>query len=101
MGTNRRYADRIDARHRPTVPWHPLLDATEIEPGVWCLSESSTAGVYATVRMVRRGGELGYRADNDAGELIGYYVNLRSAVLVAWEQTIGPPGGLNTVRASE
>jgi hypothetical protein len=99
MGTNKRYADAIDRRVKHTVPWHPIMDATEIDPGVWAMRVDSISPIYAFVRMVRRGDELGYRVESRDGELIGYYITLHSAVLNAWEMTIGwndgdprPPG---------
>lgn len=90
MGTNKRYAAKIDQRVKPAVAWHPILDATELHPGYWVLALSSTSGIYATVRLVRRGGELGYRAENEAGELLGFYLTLQSAVFNAWSLTIAP-----------
>lgn len=66
------------------------MDATELHPGYWVLSVDSISAIYATVRLVRRGSELGYRAENAAGEILGYFVNLRSAVFNAWEMTIAP-----------
>ena len=94
MGINKRYEVQTDSRHIPTVPWHPMMDATELEPGLWSLSVGSVPAPYARVQMVRRGGELGYRAERPDGELIGYYLNFRSACLNAWQETIAPPGGL-------
>jgi len=94
VGINRRYEVQRDSRHIPTVPWHPMMDATELQPGLWALSTGSVAPIYARVQLVRRGDELGYRAEHRDGTLIGYYVNFRSACLNAWQETIGPPGGL-------
>lgn len=92
LGTNKRYADSIDRRaiSLPHVQWHPLLDATEIQPGLWSLSVGSIAAPYARVQFIRRGDQLGYRAENADGSLIGYYLNLRSAVFNAWDLTVGP-----------
>jgi hypothetical protein len=90
MGTNKRYSAQTDARVSPRVAWHPILDATEIEPAHWVLRTSSTGPLYAAVRMVRRGPELGYRVETLEGELIGYYRSLRSAVFHAWDLTIAP-----------
>ena len=63
--------------------WHPLLAAREIEPGHWFMLDG-LGEPYGEVRMVRRGGEVGYRADRcDArGEQpvrIGYFLTLRRA----------------------
>jgi len=90
MGTNKRYAAKIDTRVKPVVAWHPILDATELHPGYWVLAVSSTSGIYATVRLVRRGDEIGYRAENESGETLGFYVTLQSAVFNAWSLTIAP-----------
>lgn len=68
----------------PYVPWHPILDSTEIEPAVWVLSRN-WGPQYARIALVRRGDELGYRAETSSGELIGYFVNLKSACLNASE----------------
>lgn len=94
MTSNRRYELQADRRHIPTVPWHPMMDATEIQPGLWCMSAGSTDPIYARVQFIRRGHELGYRAERFDGELIAYYTTFRSACLHAWEETVGPPGGL-------
>ena len=98
IGTNKRYASAIDLRVSPRVPWHPIMDATELHPGYWALSADSISATYATVRLVRRGTELGYRAENHAGEVLGYFVSLRSAVLNAWRMTIAPERERNGTR---
>jgi len=90
MGTNKRYAAKSDTRVRPVVAWHPILDATELHPGYRVLAVSSTFGIYATVRLVRRGDQLGYRAENESGETLGFYVTSRSAVSSVWSLTIEP-----------
>ncbi len=100
MGINKRYETQRDARTIPTVPWHPMMDATELEPGIWSMSTGSVAAPYARVQLIRRGPELGYRAERPEGELIGYYRNFRSACLHAWEETIAPPGGLREFNRS-
>ena len=38
VGINKRYETQRDARTIPTVPWHPKMDATELEPGIWSMS---------------------------------------------------------------
>ena len=67
--------------------WHPLLAARESEPGVWHMLDP-TGKQYAIVQMLRRGGELGYRAvtwaeRSEDRQLIGYYQNLRAATMAA------------------
>ncbi len=74
-----------DNRRQSQVPWEPWADATEIEPGIWRLSRSSTATAYATIRFIRKGGELGYRVDGRDRQLIGYFIRLRAAIRAAWE----------------
>jgi hypothetical protein len=66
--------------------WHPVLEAHEVEPGHWHLVDD-LGERYGEIRFVRRGGELGYRADrcDAAGVLVaqvGYFRTLRAA---AWE----------------
>ena len=92
LGTSKRYADSIDRRavSTPHVLWHPILDATEIQPGLWSLSVGSIAAPYARVQFIRRGDQLGYRAERADGSLIGHYLNLRSAIFNAWDLTVGP-----------
>lgn len=61
--------------------WHPLLALHEPSPGTWDMVDAS-GRTYAAIVLVRRGGELGYRADlleGDARRLVGYFVTLRAA----------------------
>lgn len=63
--------------------WHPLLAAIETEPGTWYMM-GSTGKCYGIIRLLRRGGEVGYRAVTWAPtsaerQLIGYYLTLRTA----------------------
>ncbi|MEJ3406061.1 hypothetical protein WDJ51_15105 [Rathayibacter sp. YIM 133350] len=60
------------------VEWHPILAAHEPTAGRWELRDESGRR-YGLVVIVRRGGEVGYRAEDAAGELIGHYTNLRAA----------------------
>lgn len=70
--------------------WHPILATVEPSPGVFNMIDP-TGKHYATVRLVRRGGEMGYRAD--CGEqLVGYYTNLRAACMGAHMTFIGNHG---------
>lgn len=73
--------------------WHPILAAIEVSPGVWEMIDAQ-GKKYGDVRFVRRGDELGYRADRD-GELVGYYKTLRSARKAVHERFLashGPQG---------
>lgn len=63
--------------------WNPIMAAREPEPGVWHMIDSMNR-CYGIIRFVRRGGELGYRADTwaddaDGRRLIGYYRTLSGA----------------------
>jgi hypothetical protein len=60
------------------VVWHPILAADEPSAGRWELRDQF-GRCYGVVRIVRRGGEVGYRADDSADVLIGYFTNLRAA----------------------
>ncbi|MHA6668597.1 hypothetical protein ACX3O0_06980 [Homoserinimonas sp. A447] len=73
------------ARRRldPRPAWHPILAARETEPGVWYLVDTLEK-CYGIIRIIRRGGEVGYRAVTWAPEpadrqLIGCYRSLRGA----------------------
>lgn len=82
--------DAIDtATRRASSPnhWHPLLAAREVEPGVWYMVDT-VERCYGIVRLLRRGGELGYRAVtwaelSEDRQLIGYYCTLRAATMAA------------------
>lgn len=62
--------------------WHPLLACHEVEPGQWVMVDPYDRP-YGLIRLVRRGGELGYRAERrmkyDSTHLVGYYRTLRAA----------------------
>jgi hypothetical protein len=63
--------------------WHPILAAQELTPGHWQMVDE-LGQVYGDIQIVRRGGELGYRADwikDDHRETVGYYLSLRAS---AW-----------------
>lgn len=60
------------------VSWHPLLAAAEPAPGRWELRDQYDR-VYGRVSIVRRGPEVGYRAEDAVGVLIGYFTTLRGA----------------------
>lgn len=60
------------------VTWHPILAAEEPVAGRWELRDQF-GRCYGVVRIVRRADEVGYRADDSEGDLIGYFTNLRAA----------------------
>jgi hypothetical protein len=57
--------------------WHPILAATEPEPGCWRLIDS-VGREYGAVTIVRVDGEVRYRAEF-AGRLLGWGTTLRGA----------------------
>ncbi|PRY65016.1 hypothetical protein B0I08_11133 [Glaciihabitans tibetensis] len=68
-----------------TADWHPIMTAREVEPGHWYLIDT-LGDPYGEIRFVRRGGEVGYRADRCDGtgvaeRQVGYFRSLRAA---AW-----------------
>lgn len=92
--------DAIDTAARRaldrTPEWHPLLAARESELGVWYMIDA-TEKCYGIIRMLRRGGELGYRAvtwaeRSEDRQLIGYYQNLRAATMAAHMHFIAAHG---------
>lgn len=100
--------DAIDTAARrasdPRPAWHPIMAAREPEPGVWYMVDTMEK-CYGIIRIIRRGGEVGYRAVTWAPEpadrkLIGYYRTLRAATAAAHMQFIaahgvaGPVNGL-------
>lgn len=86
---------RPPVRERPAVSqWHPLLAAVEPEPGVWVMV-AQYGEQYGVIRMVRRGSEVGYRADLGAeGErgLVGYFRTLRAACVAVHRRWIAAHG---------
>lgn len=94
--------DAIDTTaRRAAAPnhWHPLLAARETEPGVWYMIDT-TEKCYGIIRILRRGGELGYRAvtwaqASEDRQLIGYYRSLRAACEATHQRLIhsAAPGG--------
>jgi hypothetical protein len=62
------------------------MTAREVEPGHWYLIDTLGAP-YGEIRFVRRGSEVGYRADRCDGagvteRTVGYFRSLRAA---AWD----------------
>ncbi|MBN9607586.1 MAG: hypothetical protein J0G30_13365 [Actinomycetales bacterium] len=79
------------ARRPPATGWHPLLAAVEVEPGVWEM-HGQHVDRYGVVRLVRRGPEVGYRADLERGgraHTVGYFRTLRAATAAVHRAWIG------------
>ena len=79
--------DAVDAAARRKLDqrpsWHPMLAAREPEPGVWYMVDT-LENCYGIIRIIRRGGQVGYRAvtwvsDPAERQVIGYYRSLRGA----------------------
>lgn len=106
MAVNADPQDGADAARRAragyTASWHPILSAEEQSPGEWWMTAQYDRH-YAIVRLIRVGGELGYRATtwaerSEDRELIGYFRTLRAATFWAhrhWLRTLARPGGIN------
>ncbi|MCU1405499.1 MAG: hypothetical protein JWQ43_1802 [Glaciihabitans sp.] len=63
--------------------WHPILVAREVTPGHWYMIDG-VGKPYGQIRLVRRGDDIGYRADRcddhaDNLELVGYFRTLKAA----------------------
>ena len=63
--------------------WHPIVDAKEYEPGRWVMFDSFEKPC-ALIDLVKRRGEVGYRAttwnaEKTAGVVIGYYRSVAGA----------------------
>ncbi len=81
--------------------WHPILAATEPSPGCWELLDDY-GRLYCTVRLVRRGAEVGYRVETH-GQLVGYFRTLRAschAGHMVFIASMGPQGPANAGRPS-
>jgi hypothetical protein len=76
--------------------WHPILAAVELTPGHWQMVDQLEQ-IYSDIQIVKRGDELGYRADwiqGDHRETVGYYRTLRAstwAVHSAYLRSHGAP----------
>ncbi|TPW74269.1 hypothetical protein [Schumannella soli] len=107
MALNGSVQDGLDAAARArsgySPAWHPILSADEVEPGTWVMR--SQVRDYAIIRMLRIGGEVGYRAVTWAEQsgdrkLIGYYRTLRAAAFAAHQVFLAQharSGGINGV----
>ena len=100
--------DHLDALKRArsgyTSSWEPILAAMEVEPGVWHMI-GAYGRVYAIIRLLEIGGELGYRATTwaerpDDRRLVGYYLTLRRATReahIAFVRSHGQTGAANGI----
>lgn len=92
--------DAYDAHRRALVgekpKWHPMLAAVEGPPGVWRMTAQFE--FYGWIRIVRIADEVGYRAETEAGNLFGYFRNMRAAAFalhVEFVTSHAEPGGIN------
>ncbi len=65
--------------------WHPIMAAVEVEPAVWVMF-AQYQRPYGVIRLVKRGNEIGYRADTwaeqlERREVVGYFRTLRAAAM--------------------
>ena len=82
--------------------WHPNLAGREIAPGRWYMIDG-LGKLYGLIRFVKRGDQVGYRADrcDERGaltDLIGYYLALvpaTAAVHSAFIRSHGATGAPN------
>jgi hypothetical protein len=88
--------------------WHPILAARETAPGHWYMIDG-LGKPYAQIRFVKRGNELGYRADrcDERGaltDLVGYFRALAPATAAVHSAFLrshgagGPPNGTGIVQ---
>lgn len=72
--------------------WHPILAASEPEPGVWVMIDGMDRE-YGRVAVVRVNGSVRFRAEF-RGELLGYGTTLKGAcerVHYEFIRSHGPP----------
>ena len=80
-----------------------ILDSVEDPVGTWTLfttgSVTSGRSAYGTIQLVRRGPEVGYRAELRDFGVVGYYRSLLGAaqgikdaaiVMAAWHRAVAP-----------
>jgi hypothetical protein len=88
--------------------WHPILATREIEPGRWYLIDG-LGKPYGQVRLVKRGDQVGYRADRcdehgSVTELVGYYRALKPATVAVHSAflrshgALGAPNGTGVIQ---
>jgi hypothetical protein len=87
---------------------HPILSARETAPGHWYMIDG-LGKPYGQIRFVKRGDQVGYRADrcDESGsltDLVGYYRALVSATAAVHSAFIrshgatGPPNGTGIIQ---
>jgi hypothetical protein len=90
------------------VDWHPVLAARETAPGHWYMIDG-LGKPYGQIRFVKRGDELGYRADrcDERGaltDLVGYFRALVPAAAALHSAFLrshgagGPPNGTGIIQ---
>ena len=77
--------------------WHPIMSVDEISPGEWIMRDGQNKP-YGIIRIVRRAGQVGYRADmwpEVEGEvlLVGYFTKLKAAAKAVHTRHIANIGG--------
>jgi hypothetical protein len=88
--------------------WHPILAARETAPGTWYLIDG-VGKPYGQIRFVKRGDEVGYRADRCDGrgvltDFVGYYQALRPATAAVHSAflrshgAVGAPNGTGIIQ---
>jgi hypothetical protein len=78
--------------------WHPLLAARETSPGHWYMIDGLEKP-YGHIRFVRRGDQVGYRADRcqEDGtliDLVGYFRALKPATAAVHSAFLRAHGAL-------
>lgn len=79
------------------------MAAREVQPGHWVMVDTD-GRPYGLIRFVRRGDQVGYRADKwpavdgEDGELVGYFTNLKAATFAVHRNFIAKLGGASDVR---
>ena len=74
--------------------WHPIMNISEGPVGSWAMI-GPLDKPYATITLVRRGDEIGYRVVNIDGITVGYFLTLKAAADAAhswFTSTRGPTG---------
>ncbi len=81
---------------------HNILESIENPVGTWTLTTNlgyAEGGAYGVVKLVRRGPEIGYRAELIEFGVVGYYLTLLTAaqavsdaakIIAQWHRDIAP-----------
>jgi hypothetical protein len=88
--------------------WHPILAARETEPGHWYMIDG-LGKPYGQIRFVKRGDQVGYRADRCDGrgvrtDFVGYYLALKPAAAAVHSAflrshgAVGAPNGTGVIQ---